>query len=331
MYLLSVAVLLLFVSMRSVTASSVREAASLHRAFLRRFLYPLQDVSEKDMLHSVNKNAIYNFLHTYYRFSTNTLMLYSVGQSLPFQLNDEEEDLKLLHPTFLRRRGTSYVYEMVPGELPRARLAELIRYREVLRGTINNSPKFNCFGLHEWAMLYSGGEGSAPRERHQKHASLRVSQAVVDDVVEGSSLKCTHFDAFRFFHSNAQPMNSPSPLTRQNQALNEQAGCIHSHMDLFKYAYTLYPLVSSDILQRALYLALRARTMDMAASPYEVSALVDEANKVCAPEERVRSFYAVESAEGRKLYMTEQERLWAASKPVREDIFKVYECALQKY
>ena len=162
---LFIAALLLSFCMRSANATSVREAAARHRTFLKRFLYPpasASDMSEKERVHSVNKNAIYNFLHTYYRFSTSALMQYSAGQLHPFELQDEVEDVKLLHPNFLKRRGTSYVYEMAPDDVPRARLAELMRCREVLRGTINNNPKFNCFGLHEWAMLYSGGEGSSP-------------------------------------------------------------------------------------------------------------------------------------------------------------------------
>ena len=42
-------------------------------------------------------------------------------------------------------------------------------------------------------------------------------------------------------------------------------------MDLFKYAYQLYPFLSSDLLRDCLTLAVTARKIDMRASPYDVS------------------------------------------------------------
>ena len=44
-------------------------------------------------------------------------------------------------------------------------------------------------------------------------------------------------------------------------------------MDLFKYAYQLYPFVSSDLLRECLVLAIKARKIDMRASPYDVSSI----------------------------------------------------------
>ena len=108
-------------------------------------------------------------------------------------------------------------------------------------------------------------------KRHQPSLSLRVSQATIDAVVYSSKIRCTHFDAWRFFHPKAQPLNIVSPMSRAAQAQYEQPGCIHANMDLFKYAYVLYPLVSSDLLLDALRLAIRARKIDMRASPYDVA------------------------------------------------------------
>ena len=49
-----------------------------------------------------------------------------------------------------------------------------------------------------------------------------------DDAVEASgALRCTHYDAFRFFHPSAQPLNSVSLLTRDFQEENEQPGTVH--------------------------------------------------------------------------------------------------------
>lgn len=53
------------------------------------------------------------------------------------------------------------------------------------------------------------------------------------------------------------------------------AGCVHAAMDLFKYAYQLYPFVSSDLLRDCLELAVTARKVDMRASPYDVSHVPD--------------------------------------------------------
>lgn len=123
-------------------------------------------------------------------------------------------------------------------------------------------------------MLYSGRRDTSKKteERHQKELPLRVSQEVIDAAVESSNaLKCTHYDAFRFFHPAAQPLNAVSMLTRDFQKENEQPGCVHAAMDLFKYAYQLYPFVSSELLRDCLKIAVIARKIDMRASPYDVS------------------------------------------------------------
>ncbi|MGL1409555.1 hypothetical protein ACSTIX_23730, partial [Vibrio parahaemolyticus] len=60
--------------------------------------------------------------------------------------------------------------------------------------------QFGCFGLHEWAMAY--------RTEDVRHAvPLRLGSDGTDAVVESHDLKCTHFDAFRFFTPDAVPRN----------------------------------------------------------------------------------------------------------------------------
>lgn len=51
----------------------------------------------------------------------------------------------------------------------------------------------------------------------------------------------------------------------------EQPGCLHANMDLYKWAYKLSPLVSSDLVLDAFVLARDIREMDMRASPYDLS------------------------------------------------------------
>lgn len=160
--------------------------------------------------------------------------------------------------------------------------------------TEQRPPVLNCFGLHEWAMLYdkaparrcdscgsnSAEEGRAAAvagapeaglPRHQR-LPLRVSQATLNALVESRApLKCTHFDAFRFFAAGAAPLNELPGLSRATQASNEQPGCVHASMDLFKFAMKLVPWVDSVLVGDILELAVAARTLDMRASPYDLT------------------------------------------------------------
>jgi hypothetical protein len=129
-------------------------------------------------------------------------------------------------------------------------------------------PRLGCFGLHEWAMLY---RASAEDIRHAGWP-LRLGRQGTDEVVESLPLRCTHFDAFRFFTEPARPRNALAP-TRERQLELEQPGCLHNNMDLFKWAYKLDPFVPSELLADCFELALRIRELDMRASPYDLTAL----------------------------------------------------------
>jgi len=121
-----------------------------------------------------------------------------------------------------------------------------------------------CFGLHEWAMVYREGDA------HRHPLPLRLGSAGTDAVVEGHRIRCTHFDAFRFFTPDAEPLNVLTP-TRETQAALEQPGCLHANMDLYKWATKLGPLVPGDLLLDCFELAREIRSTDMQASPYDVS------------------------------------------------------------
>ena len=82
-------------------------------------------------------------------------------------------------------------------------------------------------------------------------------------------------------------------------------------MDLFKYAYSLYPLVSSQLLQECLTVA---RYIDMRASPYAVQDFEGCEKAIC-----------VETEEGRAQYAYEQERLLEASRPIRSSLLAAYD------
>jgi hypothetical protein len=138
--------------------------------------------------------------------------------------------------------------------------------RTILAGTAGRPAQFGCFGLHEWAMAYKSQLNGV---RHE-YLNLRLGAEGTDDVVEESNIRCTHFDAFRFYAPQAVPLNALTP-TRQNQRHLEQPGCLHANMDLYKWAYKLGPVLPSELVADCFELSWRIRVMDMRASPYDLS------------------------------------------------------------
>ncbi|MEU4365147.1 3-methyladenine DNA glycosylase [Promicromonospora sp. NPDC023987] len=145
---------------------------------------------------------------------------------------------------------------------------DTVRYvRELLSATAARPGTFGCFGLHEWAMVYRDREAG----RDQRHPlPLRLGHAGTDAVVEANPVRCSHFDAFRFFTPEATGRNQLQP-TRAAQVGMEQPGCLHANMDLYKWCLKLGPAVPGDLLLDAFELARDIRWTDMAASPYDVS------------------------------------------------------------
>ena len=149
-------------------------------------------------------------------------------------------------------------------------------------------------------------------EQKQPLLKMRVSETTINEMVE-SGVKCTHFDAFRFFHVDARPLNS-AELSRETQEDFEQPGCIHATMDLFKYTYSIYPLASSELLRQSLELAIMARKIDMRASPNDVSHINDLPGPI-----------AIETPEGRTQYASEQLQLHEKAAPIRKRLLDIYE------
>lgn len=140
--------------------------------------------------------------------------------------------------------------------------------RRLLAATASRPAFTGCFGLHEWAMVYR----TSPSDVRHESWPLRLGQAGTDAVVEEHQIRCTHFDAFRFFTADARPRNTLSPTADQRIA-NEQPGCLHTNMDLYKWSAKLTPLVSSDLVLDTFELAWDVRELDMRASPYDLRAL----------------------------------------------------------
>jgi len=311
-----------------------RREAAAHSVALDTLLYPSSSAKSRFQpkrkqalnkpsvkTHLVSDNPIYNFLHSYYKYSTADLKKYSPGLSVTMAGAFPGADSDTLNEKFMTFNTVGGCYnvtqfrQLADGKYS---IERITRDRDILRSTSTKVPFFGCFGLHEWAMLYSGN-GSATT-RHKESTPLRVDQQTIDAVVGvPGQLRCTHYDAFRFFQPAAKPINAVKSLSRENTPRHEQPGCIHANMDLFRYAYQLYPFVSSALLVQALALALEARKLDMRASPYDVSAFEGCEVPIC-----------VETPQGRKLYIEEQERVATAAVPIRKALLSIYDEVLSR-
>ena len=141
--------------------------------------------------------------------------------------------------------------------------------------------------------------------RHTK-TPLRLSSAETDAVVESLPLSCTHYDAYRFFTEQAIPKNK-NLLTRDAQIESDQPGCIHVNMDLYKFAYKLFPYINGSIIREAFLHAVNAREIDMRASPYDFSK--DGFNPI-----------QIETSEGRLEYVAAQKMIAAEGQLIREKL-----------
>ncbi|MFQ6170187.1 3-methyladenine DNA glycosylase [Oryzobacter sp. R7] len=175
----------------------------------------------------------------------------------------------------------------------------------LLSATLERPPQLGCFGLHEWAMVYRTAEDDV------RHAGwpLRLGAAGTDEVVERHGIRCSHFDAFRFFTDEARPRNALRP-SREGQLALEQPGCLHAGMDVYKWAFKLTPLVPSDLVADAFDLAREIRVLDMEASPYDLRELGYEP-------------VAIETAEGKVAYLRRQRAFAERSNALRRRLLDV--------
>ena len=236
------------------------------------------------------REPIEDFLFTYYPFRLSALQRWTPGAGVALAQADE-----LLTDARLGRGTDGLVRVVAPDEAQRARLV----FARDLCVAVAGRPAFlGCFGLHEWAMVYR----QAAERRHQGWP-LRLGPEGTDAVVRALPIRCTHYDAFRFFTPPARPMNKLSP-DLDGRLANEQPGCVHVTMDLYKWAMKSAPWVPAELAADAFELARDARSVDMRASPYDFSAVG------LAP-------IRIETAEGRGEYEQEQRRLAKKAEPLR--------------
>lgn len=207
------------------------------------------------------KHPVLDFLFTYYSHRPARLQRWQPG---PWTVLTGDASGR-----FLQRGGYREVAGGVALDLSRfteGRAATARFILSLLTATASRAPQLNCFGLHEWAMVY---RQPAEAIRHPD-VPLRLGPDGTDAVVEEQDARCTHYDAYRFFSEQAKPRNATSP-SRQDQPDFEQPGCLHTNMDLFKWAYKLDPFVPAELLADSFELAASIREVDMRASPYDLT------------------------------------------------------------
>jgi hypothetical protein len=225
--------------------------------------------------------------------------------------------LRRWHPGVgVRLRGEVSLFESVAGyvvsgaqavvdtPLSDRRIAQIRALHRLLTATSERPAALSCFGLHEWAMVY---RQPAEARRHATYP-LRLGARGTDTVVEEHRIACTHFDAFRFFTTAAQPLNAVRP-SRESQPEHEQPGCLHATMDLYKAAYSLSPLIASEVVAECFALARAVRLMDMRAAPYDLSSLGVEPIRI-------------ETTSGKAEYVAAQRAFADRAKPLRQRLIE---------
>jgi hypothetical protein len=222
------------------------------------------------------KHPVHDFLFDYYAFRPAWLRRWHPGPDVVLAGDGAREFLRW--PEY---RETADGVRLETGTLPPQR-REFIAWLHGLLAAMRDRPAFfGCHGLHEWAMVYRQPAGDI------RHAAwpLRFPPGELARIVEDLPVRCTHFDAFRFFTPAARPLNLAQP-SRVTVPEHEQRGCLHANMDLYKWAFKLAPFAPSELIADGFALARDIREIDMRASPYDFSALGFAPVKIETPEGR---------------------------------------------
>lgn len=241
------------------------------------------------------KHPVHDFLFEYYRFRPSWLERWHPGPDLILRGEAARE--------FLRWPEYHEVDNGVAlnvATLETHRRDSLAWMVNLLRLTSERPPQFACFGLHEWAMVYR----QTPEEVRHNAWPLRFPPAELARIVEAQPIRCSHFDAFRFFTEPARPLNKLQP-TRPTAPQFEQRGCLHANMDLYKWAFKFAPFTPSELTADCFALARDIREIDMRASPYDFQ-------KLGYPP------IHIETPEGRAEYEMYQRDFATRSQPLRE-------------
>jgi hypothetical protein len=248
--------------MEVLEAVEWRERADAHARRVDAFVQPHLERREKHA-----KHPVHDFLFTYYSHRPAQLRRWHPGYGVG--LVDGE-------PT--RGYGVVDGVVTVTEDYVASQRPLLESLHRLLTATAARPANVGCFGMHEWAMVYRLSEDQT------RHADwpLRLGPDGTDHVVESHRIACSHFDAFRFFTDAARPLNALSP-GRDDRPAYEQPGCLHAGMDLYKHAFRLSPMISSDLVADCFELARDIRVLDMRAAPYDLADLGFEPVRVETP------------------------------------------------
>lgn len=245
------------------------------------------------------KHPVHDFIFRYYGFRAAWLMRWGPGAGVVLEGEPAREFLQYEH-----YESCDGGVRLKPLVLNPERRASAEWILNLLETTAARAPRFGCFGLHEWAMVYR-----APERRHAG-TSLRMDDDALADFVDSQRICCSHFDAFRFFTPAARPLNTLQP-TRACIPELEQRGCLHANMDLYKWAIKFWPWIPSELIAEAFLLAVEIRELDMRASPYD---LRDYGyTPVC-----------IETDAGRAEYQRHQSALAERAQPIRLQLIESY-------
>ncbi|WP_367647475.1 3-methyladenine DNA glycosylase [Brevibacterium sp. CT2-23B] len=233
-------------------------------------------------------HPVEDFLFTYYPFKVGQLKKWHPGPGVRVAL-ETAEDRRYFDRRWYRIDDAQNFAEvdLESWRTDRGDGAKFIA--SLLSSTLGREANFGCFGIHEWAMVYR----LTDKQRRHQQVPLRLSPAETDAVVEGHRIQCSHHDAFRFFTEPARPLNTLQP-SREGMVANEQPGCLHAGMDLYKWAMKISPIADSDLVVDCFDLALDIRTLDMEASPYDLRGWG-------------YGVVAIETAAGKAVYMERQK------------------------
>ena len=277
--------------MITMTESRWRERAAAHAARVDQWIVPHLDRRRRGIAHPV-----WDFMFDYYTLSPAKLRRWHPG--LGVRLTGDVREFTAVRGYLVDTDGARVDPDSIPTDVIESALA-------LLQATSQREAAFGCFGRHEWAMVYRLSQDEV------RHSSwpLRLDPDAVAEVVESAPLRCTHFDAFRFYTAAAAPLNTIQP-TRATQLELEQPGCLHATMDLYKWAYRTYPVVGADLVADAFELARDVRAVDMQASPYDLADLGFPAIRI-------------ETAEGRSEYIAHQRDFAERGQELRRRLIAV--------
>ncbi|MFL6061801.1 MAG: 3-methyladenine DNA glycosylase [Marmoricola sp.] len=249
-------------------------------------------------------HPVHDFLFTYYAQRPAALRRWHPGYGVVLEDAPEYDGLKGYD-------GGTVTAAYLASQRP---LVEQLH--RLLAATASRPPTLGCFGLHEWAMVYRSAPTGEEPGNVMRHAwPLRLGAVGTDEVVEGHRIGCSHFDAFRFFTPQAVPLNTLQPGS-DDRPVFEQPGCLHAGMDLYKHAFRLTPLVSSDLVADAFELAWDIRILDMRAAPYDFTGVrLDPSGDEWTP---VR----IETPEGKAEYVAMQREFSERGAPIRQSVIE---------